>query len=120
MRKWFGSSGVCINDHGEVLMVLQGKPEEDKKWSIPSGGQEGNETLEECCVRELREETGYDVEVIEEIMVKKGAYEEINISYEVHYFLVNIIGGERKIQDPDNLIYDIAWKTVEELKSLEL
>jgi hypothetical protein len=30
MQKWFGSSGVCINENGELLMVLQGKPEEDK------------------------------------------------------------------------------------------
>ena len=31
MQQWFGSSGVCINEHGQLLMVLQGKPEEKKR-----------------------------------------------------------------------------------------
>ncbi len=79
--KWFGSAGVCINENGELLMVLQGKPEEEKTWSVPSGGQERNETFEECCIREIKEETGYIVEVVDELKVKKGIYEKINISY---------------------------------------
>lgn len=120
MQKWFSSSGVCINENGELLMVLQGKPEEKKMWSVPSGGKENNETFEECCVREIEEETGYEVEIVEEIKVKTGSYEELNASFEVHYFLVKNVGGKRNIQDPDNLIYDIAWKNVEELKTLEL
>lgn len=120
MQKWFGSSGVCINENGELLMVLQGKPEEKKMWSVPSGGKEHNETFEECCVREIEEETGYEAEIVEEIKVKTGSYEELNVSFEVHYFLVKNVGGKRNIQDPDNLIYDIAWKNVEELKTLEL
>ena len=53
MQQWFGSSGVCINEHGQLLMVLQGKPEEKKTWSIPSGGKEYDETYEECCIREI-------------------------------------------------------------------
>jgi len=52
MEKWFGSSGVCINDNNELLMVLQGKPEEEKTWTVPSGGLENNETYEACCLRE--------------------------------------------------------------------
>ncbi|MBA2875433.1 hypothetical protein HNR31_002221 [Anoxybacillus caldiproteolyticus] len=34
--------------------------------------------------------------------------------------MTKVIGGERKIQDPDNLIYDIDWKSAEEIKKLEL
>jgi len=94
VQKWFGSAAICINEFGELLMVLQGKPEEEKTWSVPSGRQEENETFEECCVRELKEETGYIAEVVNELKVKKGFYNEINVSFEVHYFLVNIVGGE--------------------------
>ncbi|QGH35965.1 NUDIX domain-containing protein [Gracilibacillus salitolerans] len=120
MEKWFGSSGVCINENAELLMVLQGKPEEDKKWSVPPGGQEKNETFEDCCIREFEEETGYVVELVDELTVKKGSHKELGISFEVHYFLVKIVGGQRKIQDPDHLIYDIAWKNVDELTKLDL
>jgi len=30
MRKWYGSSAVCINKNGELLMVLQGNLDENK------------------------------------------------------------------------------------------
>jgi len=120
MQQWFGSAGVCINEKDGLLMVLQGKPEEKKTWSIPAGGKEQNENFQESCIREIEEETGYITEIVEKIKVKKGMHEEHNITFEVHYFLVRTVGGKRNIQDPDNLIYDIAWKTLEELKTLEL
>ena len=47
MNEWKGSSGVCVNEKGQLLMVLQGKPEEIKSWSVPSGGLEKDETFEE-------------------------------------------------------------------------
>ncbi|MGG3943316.1 NUDIX hydrolase [Peribacillus psychrosaccharolyticus] len=116
MQKWLGSSGVCINENGQLLMVLQGKPEERKTWSIPSGGKDH----EECCIREFKEETGYTVEIIEEIKVKKRTYEHLSISAIAHYFFVKIVGGKRNFQDPDNLIYDIAWKNLDEIQTLKL
>lgn len=79
-------------------------------WSIPSGGKEQAETFEECCIREIKEETGYTVDIVEEIKVKKKNYEHINISVEAHYFFVKIVGEKRDFQDPDKLIYDITWK----------
>jgi hypothetical protein len=68
----------------------------------------------------MEEETGYVAEVVEEIKVKRGMNKEFQLLYEVHYFLVKKVGGKRNIQDPDCLIYDIAWKNVEEIKTLEL
>lgn len=120
MQKWLGSSGVCINENGQLLMVLQGKPEERKTWSIPSGGKDHEETFEECCIREFKEETGYTVEIIEEIKVKKRTYEHLSIFAIAHYFFVKIVGGKRNFQDPDNLIYDIAWKNLDEIQTLKL
>ena len=120
MEKWYGSAAVCMNEDGELLMVLQGRPEERKTWSIPSGGKEQYETFEDCCIREVKEETGYQAEIIQELTVKKGSYEDLYIEYEIHYFLVKKIGGQRLFNDPDNLIYDIAWKNSEEIKTLSL
>lgn len=120
MEKWTGASGVCMNEFGELLMVLQGKPEEEKKWSVPSGGLEEGETPEECCVREIKEETGYMAKTAEKLMVKNGFAEGTEVTIEVHYFKVNIIAGELNIQDPDQLIHDAAWISLEELKTLDL
>ncbi len=73
MERWIGSAAVCVNERNEVLMVLQGKRRR-KRWSVPSGGLEKGETLEECCIREVWEETGYNVEVVNKIYEKRGYY----------------------------------------------
>ena len=120
METWYGAAGICVNEQSELLMVQEGETEEGPKWSIPTGGLEADETFEECVLREIAEETGYAAEILSKIKVKKGAYEDLNIAYEVHYFIVRVIGGEAKIQDPDQLIQDIAWKPAVELSVLEL
>lgn len=118
MQKWTGAAGICINEAGQILMVLQGTPQEKKLWSVPSGGLEPGESLEECCIRELREETGYEVRIIKPFFIKEGS--SFGITVEVHYFEIEVIGGKAKIQDPDQLIHDIAWRSAEEVKKLEL
>ncbi|PGK39368.1 DNA mismatch repair protein MutT [Bacillus anthracis] len=118
MERWIGCAAVCVNERNKVLMVLQGKEGEAKRWTIPSGGLEKGETLEECCIREVWEETGYNVEVVNKI------YEKEDITYgvpvHVHYYFVKQIGGNMKIQDPDGLIHEIAWKGIDEMKELTL
>ncbi|MGG0237779.1 NUDIX hydrolase [Bacillus rhizoplanae] len=118
MKRWIGAAAICINNNKEVLMVLQGKREEEKRWSVPSGGLEKGETLEECCIREVWGETGYHIEVIEKVHEKTGV--TFDIPVHVHYYVVKVVGGERKIQDPDGLIYRIEWKPLQELKNIPL
>ncbi len=101
-------------------MVLQGKEDEKKTWSVPTGGKEDGETFASCCLREVWEETGYRAETIEELMVKQGEIEEIPIQVKVHYYAVKIIGGAPTIHDPDQLIHEIAWKPRIELETLDL
>nr|WP_256208545.1 NUDIX hydrolase [Paenibacillus sp. CF384] len=108
---WSGSAAICFNASGGLLMVLQGKPHEEKRWSVPSGGRESNESYEDCCIREVFEETGYRIRLAGQLFMKQER---------IAYFRGEIVGGEPCIQDPDGLIYEIAWKTVEELRELEL
>jgi len=120
MFKWQGAAGICINENKEILMVLQAAPDEEKKWTVPSGTLEEGETFEECCIREFWEETGFTIGTTEGVHTKSGVISEHGISYHVEYFLVKIVSGEITIQDPDEFIHEIAWKTIEEIKALPL
>ncbi|EPE61209.1 mutT/NUDIX [Exiguobacterium sp. S17] len=40
-------------------------------WSVPSGSLETGETLDECCIREVKEETGYSVDTVKKLLVKE-------------------------------------------------
>lgn len=94
-KKWFGAAGICLNDKNEILMVKQGTPEEKKAWSIPSGEKEADESFEACCVREIKEETGFDVHIIQSLFVKEEVIGEYEV--QVHYFQVIVYAGSQQI-----------------------
>ncbi|MDN7243243.1 NUDIX hydrolase [Planococcus sp. N028] len=120
MSNWKGAAGVCVNEKNEVLLVLQGPPGEEKKWGVPSGGQEAGEALQESCEREFAEETGLTVRALEELMVKSGTYEDAAVSFELHYFEVEVTGGEITLLEGDEWIAEVAWKPISELSELDL
>ncbi|HFK1550004.1 MULTISPECIES: NUDIX hydrolase [Bacillus] len=118
MSIWKGSAAICINSRDEILMVAQEKPNKSELWSVPSGGVEEKETFEECCIREVWEETGYQVQIVQKIHERDGITYGIDVH--VEYFEVKLVGGEKKIQDPDELIQDICWKPISKInKSIQ-
>lgn len=115
---WRGSAAICINEKDEILMVAQEKPNEPELWSVPSGGVEENETFEECCAREVWEETGYRIKVINKVRERDGITYKVDVH--VKYFKVQLIGGEKKIQDPDQLILDISWIPISKISEIKM
>lgn len=60
-------------------------------WSVPGGGMEENETPEECCIREVEEETGFVALPVQEFLILYEYYEEY--CYISHYFDCEVIGN---------------------------
>ncbi len=56
--------GVVVLKEDAVLMIQRGKPPRDGQWSIPGGKQKLGETWRATAAREVREETGVEIEVI--------------------------------------------------------
>ena len=64
-----GATTLVFNNKNELLLNLRS---DTNNWGIPGGSKELNETLEECAVRELKEETNIDVNDLELITVLSG------------------------------------------------
>jgi 8-oxo-dGTP diphosphatase len=63
-----GVGGVVV-DKGRTLLIRRAGPPLQGEWSIPGGLLEVGETIEQGIARELAEETGLDVRVVELIEV---------------------------------------------------
>jgi len=114
MKSWIGSAGICINEHNEILMVRSFNSEE---WAVPSGGIEEGESPEECCIREVKEETGYDVKIIEQLKMKEIIFN--GIEAKINYFRVEKIGDSSGIKDPDQIVAEADWKSISEMKTIK-
>lgn len=64
-----GSTVLVFNNKNELLLNLRS---DSNDWGIPGGGKEINETLEECAIRELKEETNLDTSDLELVTVLSG------------------------------------------------
>ncbi|MEQ8177322.1 MAG: NUDIX hydrolase [Amphiplicatus sp.] len=56
--------GAVVFRGDEVLIVKRGKPPFLGHWSIPGGGLEHGEALKDAARREVREETGVEIQII--------------------------------------------------------
>ena len=81
-----GCRGIVIKNS---LMLISHEVNTDC-YLIPGGGLEENETLEECCVREIQEEMGYIVKPVCRFLTMNEYYEDCK--YVSHYFLCDITG----------------------------
>ena len=88
---------------GEILLIKRRTVPFSGYWALPGGRVESGEAVEQTVVREVKEETGLDVEITRKI----GEYHEQGVQDGVEYdyypacFLVNVVGGEIKKQESE-------------------
>lgn len=105
------AGAVIRDDEGRLLLVRRGRPPSAGLWSVPGGRVEVGETPAQAAVREVREETGLDVNIGELL-----ATVEIG-DYLVHDFAADVVGG--RLRAGDDAI-DVRWCSFDEAALLPL
>ncbi|OGS55942.1 MAG: hypothetical protein A3K60_06295 [Euryarchaeota archaeon RBG_19FT_COMBO_56_21] len=115
-----GVGGVIIKE-GRILMIKRAFEPGAGKWSIPGGMVEVGERLSEACAREVEEETGLEVEVLELInvfdMIDKDDQGRVQYHYVLVDFLAKPVGGAEKMSAEAT---EMKWVTHQEAKSLDM
>ena len=87
----FVGDGAVIVDAARVVLIRRRFAPLAGEWSLPGGVVEAGETLEDCVTREMREETGLDVEVGPVIEVFDRITRDDSGRVLYHYVLVDYL-----------------------------
>lgn len=95
MVQRMGAYGVCVNEGGAILLSRYAPP--DGRWVLPGGGVDHGEHPETAVVREVSEETGYDVRVERLLAVESGTWttsDSVSIHSVNFLYVVDLLGGD--------------------------
>ncbi len=106
------SSVAAIVLRGDTVLVARRLPGGvlGGMWEFPGGKLESGETLQECLIREIREELAAGIEVGEAFGVYEHAYTHFRIT--LHAFRCTLLDGEPQPLEAAEL----AWVGPQELK----
>lgn len=111
--------GAIIIENENVLIVRRGQPPKMGAWSIPGGGVHLGEDLEQACMREVREETGLNVEILSEGRVLNRVTRDEWGRVQFHYVLIDFVcrptGG---VLQAASDISEARWVPLSEVSSL--
>jgi len=89
-RPLIGVGAVVFGAADDILLIKRGKAPHYGRWMVPGGTLEWGETLEEAAIREVREETGIEieietfVEIIEAITPGEDGFHFVIMDYAAH------------------------------------
>jgi len=113
--------GAVVLDGDRVLLIRRGHAPLKGQWSLPGGGVEIGETLEQAVAREVLEETGLEIEVGPIVEVLDRISRDADGRVEHHFVLVDFAGRPsggilRSASDAE----DAAWVALADLARYEV
>lgn len=116
-----GVGALIFNKEGKIFLSLRGREarNESGKWEFPGGGVEFGDTLKDTIKREIKEEFGFEIKVIELLDVCDHIIPEEKQHWVSPSFICAIKSGAPKILEPKKCD-DIGWFTIDEILKLPL
>ncbi|CAN5656690.1 hypothetical protein BH23CHL7_BH23CHL7_22830 [soil metagenome] len=102
----------------ELVLGCRRRDDRSATWSLPKGTPAADESVEQTALREVAEETGLNVRIIQPVgpieyfFVQRGT----RVHKTVHYFLMEVTGGD--LAGHDHEFDEVRWVPIEEARTL--
>ncbi len=109
------AGGLVLNEKKEILLIFR-----RGYWDLPKGKLDKGETLEQCAVREVEEETGLTaVKLVAPLLVTYHTYHEGArfMLKESHWYKMDASGEQTLIPQTTEDIQEIRWVARKDLSS---
>ena len=111
-------SAILVENDGKYLLGKRNKKNYLNFWIIPGGKVEWGENLEQAGIREFKEETNIDVEIVKFICWR----EIINVKDDYHryvfFFLGKLKNNKFEIKTTDD-VSEVKFFTIDEIKKID-
>jgi len=108
------AGGIVQNEDGELLLIFR-----RGKWDLPKGKLDKGESLEDCAVREVEEETGLkQVTLVEPLLITYHTYHEGTkfILKESHWYSMKVSGQQELVPQTEEDILETKWVAADALE----
>ena len=93
--------GVIIIKDGKILLGKRKNAHGEGSWGFPGGHLEFNEEVEDCAVREVKEETGISMKNIRKGTFTNDIFEKEEKHYVTLFIISDFASGEVKVMEPE-------------------
>lgn len=116
-----GVGAAIFNDEGKLFITKRGKAAKNErgKWEIPGGSVEFGETFEDAIKREIKEELGVEIIIIELLGICDHIIPDEHQHWVSPTYICTISRGTPKILEPAKC-EAVGWFDIEEAEKLPL
>lgn len=109
----FSAGGLVIDEQGRILLIRARDLRDRPVWTLPKGTLTEGETSAEAALREVREETGYQCELLRELHPVTYWFqrEGRRVRKTVRWFLMRPLA---QVGTHDHEVEEVAWTEREE------
>jgi 8-oxo-dGTP pyrophosphatase MutT (NUDIX family) len=109
------AGGVVYRKVGDSIEIVLVSRRRERLWALPKGTPNAGESTEETALREVREETGLEIEILEALGELRYTFINragVRVDKVVHHFLMEPTGGS--FDDHDDEFDDVDWYDLHE------